>query len=146
MYLNLAPSSSGCVFEGLKVVSLSWEGEDLVYQSCDCVCGGNGVWSLLYSPGPGDVLESASRDTTTPISAHFPKTPHAPPTPPSVGTTPSLPVPDLDRSAISVAQDHITSGSTSSTVNLSGDYKDASGKVIRRYDVTLILLGQKEVS
>ena len=69
-------------------------------------------------------------DSATPMSA---KTPHAPPTPPSMGTTPSLPVPDLDRSAISIAKDHITSGSTSSTVSLSGDYKDASGKVIRRY-------------
>ena len=88
--------------------------------------------STLPLAGPGDMLDSVSRDTATPISAHFPKTPHAPPTPPSVGTTPSLPVPDLDRSAISIAQDHITSGSTSSTVSLSGDYKDLSGKVIRR--------------
>jgi hypothetical protein len=87
---------------------------------------------FLRAIGPGDMLDSVSRDTATPISAHFPKTPHAPPTPPSVGTTPSLPVPDLDRSAISIAQDHITSGSTSSTVSLSGDYRDSSGKVIRR--------------
>ena len=89
---------------------------------CECVC-----------VGPGDMLDSVTRETVTPVSAHFPKTPHAPPTPPSVGTTPSLPVPDLDRSAISVAQDHLSSGGVPATVSLSGDYKDASGKVIRRY-------------
>ena len=90
-------------------------------------------FTRLIILGPGDMLDSVTRDATTPISAHFPKTPHAPPTPPSVGTTPSLPVPDLDRSAISIAQDHIASGSTSSTVSLSGDYKDATGRVIKRY-------------
>ena len=48
-------------------------------------------------------------------------------------TTPSVSVaPDLDRSAVMVAMDHLSSGSTSSCVSLSGDYKDASGKVIRR--------------
>ncbi len=48
-------------------------------------------------------------------------------------TTPSLvAAPDLDRSAVMVAMDHLNSGSTSSCVSLSGDYKDASGKVIRR--------------
>ena len=85
-----------------------------------------------FPAGPGDILDSqAPYDNTTPMIS---KTSHAlPPTPPSVGMTPSLPVPDLDRSAISVAKSHISSGSTSSTVSLSGDYKDASGKVIRRY-------------
>ena len=34
---------------------------------------------------------------------------------------------------MSIARDHLSSGSTSSVVSLSGDYKDASGKVIRRY-------------
>lgn len=62
------------------------------------------------------------------------------PTPTSI-TTPSplatvtngLNTPDLDRSAMSIARDHLSSGSTSAVVSLSGDYKDASGKVIRRY-------------
>ena len=77
------------------------------------------------------MLDSVTRDSATPVSAHFPKTPRAPSTPPSTTeTTPSLPGPDLDRSAISMAQDHLTSGST---VSLSGDFRDASGKVIRRY-------------
>ena len=47
-------------------------------------------------------------------------------------TTPSLTAPDLDRSAVMVAKDHLSSGSTSHCVSLSGDYKDASGRVIRR--------------
>ncbi|CAI8008141.1 Guanine nucleotide exchange factor subunit RIC1 [Geodia barretti] len=90
------------------------------------------------------MLDSVTRDSATPVSAHFPKTPRAPPTPPSTGTTPSLPGPDLDRSAISMAQDHLTSGSTSSTVSLSGDYRDASGKVIRRPQFVLDMESKEE--
>ena len=67
-------------------------------------------------------------------------TPLKTPTPTSSLTMPSplatvtngIDTPDLDRSAVSVARDHLSSGSTSSFVSLSGDYKDASGKVIRR--------------
>jgi hypothetical protein len=100
---------------------------------------------FLRAIGPGDMLDSVTRDSTTPISAHFPKTPHALPTPPSVGATPtSLPVPDLDRSAISVAQDRLASGSTSSTVSLSGEYRDASGKVIRRPQFVLDIDSKEE--
>ena len=39
---------------------------------------------------------------------------------------------------MSIARDHLSSGSTSAVVSLSGDYKDASGKVIRRYTVKMI--------
>jgi hypothetical protein len=100
---------------------------------------------FLRAIGPGDMLDSVTRDSTTPVSAHFPKTPRAPPTPPSTtGTTPSLPGPDLDRSAISMAQDHLTSGSTSSTVSLSGDFRDASGKVIRRPQFVLDMESKEE--
>lgn len=69
-------------------------------------------------------------------------TPHKIQTPSSAGFstsgtvggagTPSVMAPDLDRSAVMVAKDHLTSGNTSNCVSLSGDYKDASGKVIRR--------------
>ena len=40
--------------------------------------------------------------------------------------------PDLDRSAVMVAKDHLSSGSTSSSISLSGEYRDAAGKIIRR--------------
>lgn len=90
--------------------------------------------------GPGDAL-----DTPTPGSSAA--TPHKLQTPTSAGfsssgggagggvgvaTTPLLTAPDLDRSAVMVAKDHLTSGNTSNCVSLSGDYKDALGKVIRR--------------
>ena len=39
----------------------------------------------------------------------------------------------LDHSAILMTRDHLMSSSISATVNLCGDYKDASGKMIKRY-------------
>lgn len=45
----------------------------------------------------------------------------------------SMAVPDLDQSVASVARYHLSSGSTSSVVSISGDYCDSSGKVIKRY-------------
>ena len=67
-------------------------------------------------------------------------TPLKTPTPTSSVSIPSplatvvngLNTPDLDRSAVSVAREHLNSGSMSAVVSLSGDYTDASGKVIRR--------------
>ena len=87
-----------------------------------------------YYSGSGDHLESS-----TPGGSITPATPRKIPTP-TVSVTPSTSAPDLDRSAISITKDHLSSGSTSSVVSLSGDYRDASGKVIRRsvnpvYDV-----------
>lgn len=61
------------------------------------------------------------------------KTPLAPPTStPTTAVPPSPQAPDLDRSAMSVTRDHLSSGSTSSVVSFSGEYRDASGRVIRR--------------
>ena len=86
--------------------------------------------------GPGECIESPTSTTVaTPATPHV-KTPLAMTTPTSAtGTMPSLVAmpPDLDLSAMSIARDHLTSGSTSSVISFSGDYKDASGKVIRRY-------------
>ena len=42
-------------------------------------------------------------------------------------------VPDLDQSVASVARHHLSSGSVSSIVSVSGDYCDSTGKVIKRY-------------
>ena len=69
-------------------------------------------------------------------------TPRKTPTTPTVGVipppstegsaTPTSGGPDLDRSAMSITRDHLSSGSASGMVSLSGEYKDSTGKVIRR--------------
>ncbi len=45
----------------------------------------------------------------------------------------SIIVPDLDQSVASVARHHLSSGSVSSIVSVSGDYCDSTGKLIKRY-------------
>jgi hypothetical protein len=47
-------------------------------------------------------------------------------------SAPSRNVPDLDQSVVSVTRDHLSSGSTSNIVSISGDYQDSTGKVIKR--------------
>ena len=42
-------------------------------------------------------------------------------------------VPDLDQSVASVARHHLSSGSISNVVSISGDYCDSTGKIIKRF-------------
>ena len=87
---------------------------------------------FLRAIGPGDLLESPHITMAmTPLKTPTPTSSLTMPSPLATVTN-GIDTPDLDRSAVSVARDHLSSGSTSSFVSLSGDYKDASGKVIRR--------------
>ncbi|XP_064397549.1 guanine nucleotide exchange factor subunit RIC1-like [Halichondria panicea] len=90
--------------------------------------------ACLYA-GTGDTLDSplmtmatTPRKTPTPTPTRV----TLPPLSTEGGPTPTSAGPDLDRSAMSLTRDHLTSGGVANMVSLSGEYKDASGKVIRR--------------
>lgn len=104
----------------------------------------NNQWDLckdlvrfLKAIGPGD-----GSNPTSPVSSIAgvtPSTPHSK-NPKSSGSTSLHPnsassstlLPDLDQSVVSVARDHLNSGSTSNIVSVSGDFCDSTGKIIKR--------------
>jgi len=105
--------------------------------------------TTCFPSGPGEAVESPP--STTSLSSHKPYTPlsasvlsttpsAATPTSGNVGggSGPTSTAPDLDRSIVQKARDHLTSGSTSGSINLTVDYMDASGKMIRRSGVKKI--------
>ncbi len=88
--------------------------------------------ACLYA-GTGDTLDSPLMTmATTPRKTPTPTLVTLPPLSTEGGPTPTSAGPDLDRSAMSLTRDHLTSGGVASMVSLSGEYKDASGKIIRR--------------
>ncbi len=88
---------------------------------------------VSFSKGPGDALDSPLITiATTPRKTPTPTQVTLPPLSTEGETTPSSAGPDLDRSAMSVTRDHLTSGGVGNVVSLSGDYKDSAGRVIRR--------------
>lgn len=83
--------------------------------------------------GPGDSLDSPLITmATTPRKTPTPTQVTLPPLSVEAEATPTSAGPDLDRSAVSLTRDHLISGSVAGSVSLSGEYRDASGKVIRR--------------
>ena len=44
-------------------------------------------------------------------------------------------IPDIDQSVVSLARDHLSSGSISGVVSVSGEYRDPSGKIIKRFEL-----------
>lgn len=87
------------------------------------------VYDLHVNPGPGDAMDSPAHSMTSPISPGnvTPKlsrnrgsfTSHI-----GRGTSPFTAPPDLDRSA----RDHLPGG----PVSISANYKDSSGRIIKR--------------
>lgn len=109
------------------------------FLSLHSFCG-SFLLSSSVSPGPGDGVDSPGSSLTphkphTPTSATSSFSLSSSATTPGtgVGHFPASSTPDLDRSAFLVTRNHLTSGSTSGSVSLSGDYKDASGRMIKRY-------------
>ena len=88
---------------------------------------GKNLCSFLLIPGPGDSLESpAHLATPSPgnITPKLPKSRGSFTSHLGRGTSPFTSPPDLDRSA----RDHLAGG----PLSISGNYKDASGRVIKR--------------
>jgi hypothetical protein len=100
-----------------------------------------GNWELstdlvrfLKRIGPGDITPVSPVFSLPTPSTPLVKTPKAsgPVSLPVTMSAPSRNVPDLDQSVVSVTRDHLSSGSTSNIVSISGDYQDSTGKVIKR--------------
>ena len=76
--------------------------------------------------GPVDVS-----NPTSPASSMTPSTPARKPMLATPLATPTA-IPDLDQSMVSLAKEHLTSGGLGNVLSVSGEYRDPSGKIIKR--------------
>lgn len=76
-------------------------------------------------------------DSSNPVSPVVSITPSTPGRKPMFGIPLATPtsIPDIDQSVVSLARDHLSSGSISGVVSVSGEYRDPSGKIIKRFEL-----------